>query len=150
MGFTSLQWNIRSILKKWHEFKNYLSTLDVVPDVLCIQEPHLTPNTSHHHRVICKIRPPCKGKGDGLMVCVKTSLDFSKVNASLSGNSNLEVIGISVHGFSIFNIYNSPSHHLTSASLSYPTSQKWFSVEILTLTTGCGEASTQTVVAGFR
>jgi len=29
----------------------------------------------------------------------------------------------------------------------YPTLQKLFSVVILTLTTGCGEASTQTVVA---
>ena len=34
------------------------------------------------------------------MVCVKTSLDHA--------SSNLEVLGIAVHGFSIFNIYNPP------------------------------------------
>jgi len=42
------------------------------------------------------------------MVCVKTSLDFSKIDVALSGSSNLEVLGIAVHGFSIFNIYNPP------------------------------------------
>jgi len=41
MGFAILQWNSRSI--KWHEFKNYLSALDDLPDVLYIQESHLTP-----------------------------------------------------------------------------------------------------------
>jgi len=43
MGFSILQWNSHSIFKKWHEFKNYLSALDDLTDVLCIQESHLTP-----------------------------------------------------------------------------------------------------------
>jgi len=42
------------------------------------------------------------------MVGVKTSLDFSKIDVALPGNSNLEVLGIAVQGFSIFNIYNPP------------------------------------------
>jgi len=109
MSFTILQWNSRSIFKKWHEFKNCLSTLDNLPDVLCIQESHLTPKyqpSIPHYHVIRKYRPPSKGKGGGLMVCVKTSLDFSKIDVALPGSSNLEVLDIAVHGFSIFNIYN--------------------------------------------
>jgi len=42
------------------------------------------------------------------MVCVKTSLDFSKIDVALQGSSNLEVLGIFVRGLSIFNIYNPP------------------------------------------
>ena len=44
------------------------------------------------------------------MVCVKTSLDFSNIDVALHASSNLEVLGIAVHGFSIFNIYNCSRH----------------------------------------
>jgi len=111
MGFTILQWNSRSTFKKWHEFKNYLSTLGNLPDVLCIQKSHLTPKCQPlipHYHVIRKECLPSKRKGGGLMVCAKTSLDFSKIDVALPGSSNLEVLGIAVHGFSIFNICNPP------------------------------------------
>ena len=52
------------------------------------------------------------------MVRVKTSLDFSNIVA-LHASSNLEVLGIAVHGFSIFNIYNPPSNPLTFTSLDF-------------------------------
>jgi len=125
MVFTILQWNSRSIFKKWHEFKNYLSTLDNLPDILYIQESHLTPKyqpSIPHYNVIRKDRPPSKGKGGGLMVWVKTPLDFSKIDVALPGSSNLEVLGIAVHGFSIFNTYNPPTNPLTPPPLIfYPT-----------------------------
>ena len=99
-------------------FKNYLSALDDLPDVLCIQESHLTPKyhpSIPHYQVIRKDRPLSKG--------------------------------IAVHGFSIFNIYNPPPTPWPPPPLIfYPTLQKLFSVVIFTLTTGCGEAITQTVV----
>jgi len=62
------------------EFQIYIlksgmkSALDNLLDVLCIQESHLTPKyqpSLPHYHVICKDRPPSKGKGGGLMVCVK-------------------------------------------------------------------------------
>jgi len=55
------------------------------------------------------------------MVCVKTSLDFSKIDVAVPGSSNLEVLGIAVHGFFIFNIYN-PLQSLDPPPLIfYPT-----------------------------
>jgi len=36
------------------------------------------------------------------MVCVKTSLDFSKIDVSLPGSSNLEVLGIAVFPYLTF------------------------------------------------
>ena len=117
MGFAILQWNSRSMFKEWQEFKNYLSTLDNLPDVICIQESHLTPKYQPlltHYHVIRKDRPPSKGKGGGLMVCVKTSFDFLKIDVALPDSSNLEVLGTAVHGFSIFNISNPRSNPFTT------------------------------------
>jgi len=77
MGFSILQWNSRSIFKKWDEFKNYLSALDNLPDVLCIQESHLTPKyqpSIPHYQVIRVDRRLSKGRGGGLMVCVSRHL----------------------------------------------------------------------------
>jgi len=53
------------------------------------------------------------------MVCVKTSLDFSNIDVALHASSDLEVLGIAVDGFSIFNIYNPPSNPLTFTSLVF-------------------------------
>jgi len=122
MAFSILQWNSRSIFKKWHEFKNYHSALDDLPDVLCIEESHLTPKyqpSIPHYLVIRKDRPLSKVKRGGLMVYVKTSLDFSNIDVALHARSNLEVLGIAVHGFSIFNIYNPPSNPFTIASFDF-------------------------------
>jgi len=143
MSFSILQWNSRYIFKKRHEFKNYLSALDDLPDVLCIQESHLTPKyqpSIPDLQVIRKDRPLSKGKGGGLMVCVKISLDFSNIDVALQGSSNLEVLGIAVHGFSIFNIYNPPPTPRPPPPLIfYPTLQKWFSVLIFNAHHGmCG------------
>ena len=37
---------------KWHEFKNFLSTLDDLPDVLCNQESRLTPKYQPSTQII--------------------------------------------------------------------------------------------------
>jgi len=49
--------------------KTTFSALDDLPDVLCIQESHLTPKyqlSIPHYQVIRKDRPLSKGKGSGL------------------------------------------------------------------------------------
>jgi len=66
MAFTILQWNARSIFKKWPEFKKYSTTLDNLPDVICIQESHLTTKywpSIPQYCLIRKDRPPSRGKG---------------------------------------------------------------------------------------
>jgi len=52
------------------------------------------------------------------MVCVKMSLDCSNIDVALLASSNLEFLGIAVHSFFIFNIYNPPSNLLTTTSLN--------------------------------
>ena len=151
MGFSILQWNFRSIFKNWDEFKNYLSALDDFPYLLCIQESHLTPKyqpSIPRYQVILKDWPLSKGKGGGLMVCVETSLDFSNIDVALQGSSNLEVLGIAVHGFPSLTFTTPPPTPWPPPPLIfYRTLQKLFSVVILPLTTGCWQTSTQTVIA---
>jgi len=53
------------------------------------------------------------------MVCVKMSLDFSNIDVTLHASSNLEVLGIAVHGFSILIFTTPPSNSLTSTSLDF-------------------------------
>ena len=140
------------MFKKLHEFKNYLSTLDNLLDLFCIQESHLTPKyqpSIPHYHVIRKDRPSSNGKDGGLMVCVRQTLDFYKLDVTLPGSSNLEILGIAVHAFYIFKIYNPPSNPLTSTSLYFLSNfAKVILCGDLMQTTGCGEASTQTAVAG--
>jgi len=52
------------------------------------------------------------------MVCVKTSLGISKIDVALPGSSNLEVLGIAVHGFS-FLTFTNPSDPLTPAFFDF-------------------------------
>ena len=108
MAITILHWNARSIFKKLSELKQYLAGLTII----CIKETHLTPKyhpVFPNYTILRQDRPPIRGKGGGLLICVKSSLEFSEVQ--LSGPSTrLEVLGVSVGGFAIFNVYNPPSH----------------------------------------
>jgi len=73
-NFTILQCNARSIFEKLPEFKKYLSDLAFLPDVICIQETHLCPKCNPilpGYTVIRKDRPPHRGKGGGLAICVR-------------------------------------------------------------------------------
>jgi len=64
-------------------------------DVICIQETHLTPKyhpVFPNYTYLRQDRPPFRGKGGGLLICIKSSLEFSEVN--LSGPSTrMEVLG---------------------------------------------------------
>jgi len=74
LGIYNLTMEFPLYIKKWHEFKNYLSTLDDLPAVLCIQESHLTPKYQPSIPQYHIIR-----KSGGLMIYVKTSLEFIKL-----------------------------------------------------------------------
>jgi len=124
MAITILHWNARSIFKKLPELKKYMAGLTMLPDVICIQETHLTPK--YHpvfptYTILRQDRPPFRGKGGGLLICIKSSHEFSEVN--LSGPSTrMEVLGVTVGGYAIFNVYNPPSPHANG--------KFWFSLKI--------------------
>ena len=107
--------------RKWPELKKILTTLDNLPDVICIQESHLTSKyrpSIPNYCLIRKDRPPSKGKGGGLILCVKSSLEFSEIDVTLPTGNNLEMLGVTVHGFSVLSIYNPPSNILVSTTFA--------------------------------
>jgi len=55
-----------------------------------------------HYCLLRKDRSPSRGKGGGLIVCVKSSLDFSEIDVILPTGNNLEILSVTVHGFSVF------------------------------------------------
>ena len=83
MAITILHWNASSIFKKLPELKQYLAAgHTALPDVICIQETHLTPKyhpVFPNYTILRQDRPPFRGKGGGLLICIKTSLEFSEV-----------------------------------------------------------------------
>ena len=43
LGLFIVQWNAGSVIAHGLEFKNYLSQLEFVPDIICLQETFLKP-----------------------------------------------------------------------------------------------------------
>jgi len=73
-----------------------------LPDVICkILTSKYRPSIPHYC-LLRNNRPPSRGKGGGFIVCVKSSLDFSGIDVSIPNGS--EILGVTVHGFSIFNV----------------------------------------------
>jgi len=93
-------------LQKTSGLKKHVAGLTALPDLLCIQETHLMPKYRPVFQNYTMLR-----KGGGLLICIKTSLEFSEVK--LAGPSTrMEVLGVTVGGYAIFNVYNPPSHHM--------------------------------------
>ena len=115
MAITILHWNASSIFKKLPELKQYLAAgHTALPDVICIQETHLTPKyhpVFPNYTILRQDRPPFRGKGGGLLICIKSSLEFSEVTLSWP-STRMEVLGVTVGGYAVFNVYNPPSHHI--------------------------------------
>ena len=110
MALHILQWNCRSIYKKFLEFKHFLSHLPVLPDILCLQETHLAsryyPNIPNYV-MIRKDRPCAVGKGGGICICVRNILSLREIRIPVI-NSCLEVMGITINDYAITNVYNPP------------------------------------------
>jgi len=107
-----MQWNSRSVFKKLLQLKSYISELSNQPDVICIQQIHLSNKYQpaiHNYAIIRKDRPPHLGKGGRLAICVRQSVVYSDVDIS-SSDIRLETTGVKIGGISIFNVYSPPSN----------------------------------------
>ena len=95
-SITVLQWNCRGIYRKLHEFKKFLSDLDIAPDLIALQETHLveryTPKI-HGYRIFRKDKSISSG---GLAIFVKENLSVSNIDIDISTTSRIEVQCIQV------------------------------------------------------
>jgi len=107
--------------KSYRNLKNILSDLAFLPDVICIQETHLSPKYNPifpGYTVIRKDRPPHRSKGGGLAICVRQSVVHSDIDIS-PRDSHLEISGIKISAVSIFTIYNPPSNNFTIETFDF-------------------------------
>jgi len=121
MALHILQWNCRSIYKKLPEFEHYLTHLPVLPNILCLQETHLTsryyPNIPNYV-MIRKDSPRALGKGGGICICVRNTLSFSEIRIPVI-SSCLEVMGITLNDYAIVNVYNPPRYIMTILDMGF-------------------------------
>ena len=69
MGTKILQWNCNSISAHGGELKHYLTTMNFLPDIICLQETRLKPHhtfTLPGYNIIRRDRDPPDG-GGGVM-----------------------------------------------------------------------------------
>ena len=108
MGLFVLQWNAQGIKSHFPYFYNYIFSLPHLPDVICIQESHLTSDQSFslkgYHKPIRKDRET--QRWGGVLALIKNNL----VHSELFCPPDIEAVGIQIQSASeilnIFNIYN--------------------------------------------
>lgn len=105
-----LQWNANGILPRLPDLKNYIANLNQQPDIICIQETHLTAVTSlklPNYTVERRDRPG-GGKHGGVATLIKSSLIYTV----LENIEEIEELTIRVklndQYLIISNIYNPP------------------------------------------
>jgi len=152
MAITILHWNARSIFKKLPELKQYLAGLTMRPDVICIQETHLTPKyhpVFPNYTILRQDRPPVKGKGGGYWFASNHLSSSQKFNclgrALVWKSSGSPWVGMR-SSMSIIHPLTAFKRKILFFSQDL---EKLFCVATLTLTTVCGAVSVQIITAMF-
>ena len=130
-SLTILQWNCRSIFRKLPEFKNYLNSLNHLPQIICLQETFLNLRYSPQiagYKILRKDRCSyAAGAGGGICMFVRNDLSFTELNISHSAlQGDEEIMGITVKGMNIINIYNRPSNNLSPVLLNLVSANETF------------------------
>ena len=121
MAFSILQWNCRSIFNKLPEFKYYLSSLQELPDFICLQETFLSTKYNPHisgYSLVRKDRPLAQGKGGGICMFIKTGINYNELYDFEDIDGNEEIMAIEVNGITLVNLYNKPNNHLSINTLN--------------------------------
>ena len=116
-GLTILQWNCRGIYRKLPELKKYLASFITRPDLLLLQERHLTQKylpKIQGYNVFRKDKSACSG---GLAIFARDNLQASEIRTTSS--SNLEIQFIQVQNLHIYNIYIAPNCQLENRDLTF-------------------------------
>ena len=120
MALNVLQWNCRSIYRKLPEFKAYISMMDPVPDVICLQETFLSSKYEpiiSGYSIVRKDRPPHLGRGGGVCFLVKSSISFNELSISFT-DEKVQFLGIQINDLVLFNVYNPPTNKLLTSALN--------------------------------
>lgn len=108
MAFNLLHFNCTSLNTHGQEFKHFLTTLDVLPDIICLQETCLKPNYSFTMPGFVIKRLDRDGKRGGLAFFIKQNIAYNEIVLPSFNTIECQCIQLSSHGksFNLFNVYN--------------------------------------------
>lgn len=76
-----LQWNARSLIANGQDFKQFIYSQKIKPDVMCIQESWLKPNLDFVRRGYVAVRRDREGgTGGGCVIYVKDDIPYRTVH----------------------------------------------------------------------
>ena len=116
-GITILQWNCLGIYRKIPEIKRYLSSLDVSPDLLVLQETHIVERYSpiiHDYNIFRRDKSIFSG---GLAIFMKQNLTEPEIATSASAHIELQCLQVS--NLHVYNIYIHPECFLEEKDLEF-------------------------------
>ena len=114
------QWNANGILPRLPDLKNYIARQQIQPDIICIQESHLTDKKNLKiPSYITERRDRKDGKSyGGVATLIKTNIVYTV----LENIPDIEELTIKIklcnQDIIITNIYNPPGHHIEEKSYS--------------------------------
>ena len=102
-----VQWNCRSIYRKLPKLKHHLSQLATLPNLLCLQETHLSCKYQPHpprYTILRKERPPHLGKSGGFAFVSNTISLTHKLPYPLSTGWKMWVLKSTTSTFLMYTI----------------------------------------------
>ena len=116
MAILILQWNCRGIYRKINELKHLLDNAETLPDILALQETHLTEKYTPKIPGFTMIRKDRDVHGGGVCMFIKNNIPF--VEREVPKNENIEVQCICIREIQLFNVYLPPNKNIGRAALT--------------------------------
>ena len=110
MAILILQWNCRGIYRKINELKHLLDNAETLPDILALQETHLTEKCTPKIPGFTMIRKDRNVHGGGVCMFIKNNIPF--VEKEVPENENIEVQCICIREIQLFNVYLPPNKNI--------------------------------------
>lgn len=109
MGLSVLQWNANGLKCHFALFSNYVNSLDILPDIICIQETFLKPGRKCSLKGYVTVRNDrLSAARGGLLTYIRNSISFLEIKCP----DGLETIGIQIDSsegrINVYNVYISP------------------------------------------
>lgn len=102
-----LQWNARSLVANGQEFKQFINSLPIAPDVLCIQETWLTLNLDFRINNYIRVRGDREnGIGGGCATFIKRNIPYQVIAKGREEEYIIIKIWTNQGQLSVINYYN--------------------------------------------
>lgn len=110
-GLVILQWNCRGIYRKLAELKQFIYSQEQKPDIIILQETHLTQKYKPSLENFMVVRKDKTIHSGGLAIFIRRDMTFTQLDSPFC--DEIETILIKTAGFIIGNVYVPPGRQPT-------------------------------------